>query len=160
MSPGTIVIRAVTAEAMKAIGRRLGRQLRIGDVVGLVGDLGSGKTTLAQGIAEGLEVPSDRHVTSPTFSLVNEHPARIPFVHADLYRVNRDVELAELGLDEIFDRATAVVEWIDLFPSVAPADHLVITISIAPDDSRALSIRATGPRGKRLSSVLAEHDQA
>ena len=79
--------------------------MQAGDVVALVGPLGSGKTTFAQGIALGLEVAPDRHVASPTFALVNEHPGRVPFVHADLYRIENEAELAELGLDEAFDRA-------------------------------------------------------
>lgn len=155
MSEGTVVVRASTAAAMKGVGRRLGRALRVGDVVGLVGGLGAGKTTLAQGIAEGLEVPPDRHVASPTFALVNEHPGRVAFVHADLYRVQSGAELAELGLDDIFDRAATVIEWIDLFPAVAPADHVVISISVASDEARTLSVRASGPRGERLSAILA-----
>lgn len=158
MTAGEVVIAAATADSMKAIGRRLGRELSVGDVVGLVGGLGAGKTTLAQGIAQGLNVPPDRHVASPTFALVNEHPGQVPFAHADLYRVQSTAELAELGLDEIFDRAATVIEWIDLFPAAAPADHLVITISIVSDDARALSVRATGPRGERLSRVLAQHE--
>lgn len=130
--------------------------MRVGDVVGLVGALGAGKTTLAQGIAEGLEVPPDRHVASPTFALVNEHPARVPFVHADLYRLRGEAELVELGLDEIFDRAAVVIEWVDLFPMVVPADHLRITITTiaTPADARLLSVAWTGPQSARLASAL------
>ncbi|MEO8213694.1 MAG: tRNA (adenosine(37)-N6)-threonylcarbamoyltransferase complex ATPase subunit type 1 TsaE, partial [Myxococcales bacterium] len=127
-----IELTAAAADDMQAIGRALGRAMRVGDVVGLVGPLGAGKTTLAQGIAQGLEVPPDRHVASPTFALVNEHSARVPFVHADFYRLANQTELMELGLDEIFDRAAVVIEWVDLFPAAVPADHLTVTITPLP----------------------------
>jgi tRNA threonylcarbamoyladenosine biosynthesis protein TsaE len=149
-----LVFRAAQADDMKQLGRRLGRAMRVGDVVGLVGSLGAGKTTLAQGIAEGIEVPTDRHVASPTFALVNEHPGRIPFVHADLYRLRNEVELAELGLDEIFDRAAVVVEWVDRFSAAVPADYLRITITTVADDVRLLSVCPTGPVAARLAAAL------
>jgi tRNA threonylcarbamoyladenosine biosynthesis protein TsaE len=150
-------IRAATADDMQAIGRRLGQAMRVGDVVGLVGSLGAGKTTLAQGIAQGLSVAPDRHVASPTFALVNEHPGRVPFVHADLYRLTSEVELAELGLDEIFDRAAVVIEWIDRFPGAAPVDHLriVIAATTSADETRTLSVQAHGPRSRKLALVIA-----
>ena len=94
------VFPAASAADMQSLGERLGRLMQVGDVVGLLGPLGAGKTTFAQGIARGLEVPPDRHVASPTFALVNQHPGRVPFVHADLYRINQPAELAELGLAE------------------------------------------------------------
>jgi tRNA threonylcarbamoyladenosine biosynthesis protein TsaE len=150
-----VIVKAATADEMKALGARLGRAMGVGDVVGLVGGLGAGKTTLAQGIARGLEVEADRHVASPTFALVNEHPARVPFVHADLYRLRNEAELAELGLDEIFDRAAAVIEWIDLYPQAVPADSLRVTITTGADDARTLTFAAGGPASARLLAALA-----
>jgi tRNA threonylcarbamoyladenosine biosynthesis protein TsaE len=150
-----VILKAATAVEMKALGARLGQSMRVGDVVGLVGGLGAGKTTLTQGIAVGVEVEADRHVASPTFALVNEHPARVPFVHADLYRLRNEAELVELGLDEIFDRACAVIEWIDLFPQAVPADSLRITIVSAPDNGpRTLTFAAGGPRSAELLASL------
>jgi tRNA threonylcarbamoyladenosine biosynthesis protein TsaE len=146
---------AVTPEETRALGERLGRALAIGDVVALVGPLGSGKTTFAQGLARGLDVPPDRHVASPTFALVNEHPGRVPFVHADFYRVERSEELAELGLEEAYDRATAALEWADRFPQIVPADHLEVTfVALLPDGGRRLELRATGPRARALLARL------
>lgn len=145
---------AATLEDTLAWGRRLGRALRVGDVIGLVGPLGAGKTTLTQAIAEGAGVPPTRHVASPTFALVNEHPGRVPFLHADLYRVRSPAELAELGLDEAYDRAAAVIEWIDRFPEAAPADHLRVTISPAPDGSRHVTAVPLGPSSARLLAAL------
>jgi tRNA threonylcarbamoyladenosine biosynthesis protein TsaE len=150
-------VRADSAEETKELGRRLGRALQVGDVVGLVGPLGAGKTTFAQGIAQGLNVPADRNVASPTFALVNEHPGRVPLVHADLYRIERPSELGELGLDEAVDRAAMVVEWLDRFPDAVPADHLIVDIAFDGDGDggRLLTPRASGPRSQRLAAVLA-----
>lgn len=143
-----------TADETKAWGRRLGRAMRVGDVIGLVGPLGAGKTTLTQGIAEGMQISAHRHVASPTFALVNEHPGRVPLLHADLYRVNSPAEVAELGLDEAYDRTAAVIEWIDRIPAAAPADHLRVTIEIAADGARHLTLQAGGPAAQRLLHAL------
>jgi tRNA threonylcarbamoyladenosine biosynthesis protein TsaE len=148
-------IRAATAAEMQALGERLGRALQVGDVVALVGPLGAGKTTFVQGVARGVGVPSDRHVASPTFALVNEHPGRVPFVHADLYRVERVAELNELGLDDAFDRAAVAIEWLDRFPDAAPADRLELTLAIEADGARRVTARGTGPRGSALAAALA-----
>jgi tRNA threonylcarbamoyladenosine biosynthesis protein TsaE len=153
-APSAITIVVADAEATQRLGARLGALLQRGDVVGLVGPLGSGKTTFSQGLAVGLGVAHDRHVASPTFALVNEHPGRVPFVHADFYRVKDEAELAELGLEEAYDRAAAALEWADRFPAIAPDDHLTITFAVQPDGSRSLTIRATGARSAVLVDAL------
>src|SRR4029078_6031352 len=88
--------------------------------------------TLIQGLARGLEAPADRHVARPTFALVKEHPGRVPLVHTDLYRIENERELPELGLTDAFDRAAVAIEWLDRFPDAAPADRLEIAIPFAP----------------------------
>lgn len=97
-------------EAMEALGRELGAQLRAGDVVVLTGPLGAGKTTLTRGIGEGLGVRGP--VQSPTFVLARTHPSLVggaPLVHVDAYRLSGAAELEDLDLD--FDRSVVVVEW-------------------------------------------------
>jgi tRNA threonylcarbamoyladenosine biosynthesis protein TsaE len=148
------MLRAATAAETQALGERLGRALRVGDVIALIGPLGAGKTTFVQGLARGAGVPPERHVASPTFALVNEHPGRVPFVHADLYRVERRAELDELGLDDAFDRAAVAIEWLDRFPDAAPADRLELTLSIESDGTRQVSAVGTGPRGAELAAAL------
>jgi tRNA threonylcarbamoyladenosine biosynthesis protein TsaE len=98
-------------------------------------------------------VPADRHVASPTFALVNEHPGRVGFVHADFYRVARIDELRELGLEEAFDRAAAALEWADRFPEVVPSDHLEITLE-STGEARRMTVRARGPRSRRLVDTM------
>jgi tRNA threonylcarbamoyladenosine biosynthesis protein TsaE len=147
-------IMVATADETRRLGAKLGRVLGVGDVLALIGPLGSGKTTFAQGLAVGLDVPADRHVASPTFALINEHPARVPFVHADFYRVERPEELRELGLEEACERATVALEWADRYPQVLPADHLQIVFEAQPDGSRRLRFTATGPHGRALLAAL------
>jgi tRNA threonylcarbamoyladenosine biosynthesis protein TsaE len=153
-APGSHVARAETAEALQALGERLGAALRVGDVVGLIGTLGAGKTTFVQGLARGAGVAPERHVASPTFALVNEHPGRVRLVHADLYRVERRAELAELGLDDAFDRAAVAIEWLDRFPDAAPDDRVEITIEIEADGARRLTFAARGARGAELVAAM------
>jgi tRNA threonylcarbamoyladenosine biosynthesis protein TsaE len=147
-------VRAETAEAMQALGERLGRALQPGDVVSLVGPLGAGKTTFVQGLARGAGVSAERHVASPTFALVNEHPGRVPLVHADLYRIVNRAELHELGLDDAFDRAAVAIEWLDRFPDAAPGDRLELVLAIDADGARRVTIAGAGPRGAALARSL------
>jgi len=139
---------------MQRLGVRLGLAMGVGDVVALVGPLGSGKTTFAQGLARGLGVADDRHVVSPSFALVNEHPGRIPFVHVDVYRIRTPAELPELGLEEAYDRAATAIEWADRFPDLLPADHLQITLAVDGIDQRQLELQPTGPRSRILAAAL------
>lgn len=131
--------------------------LQAGDLVGLVGDLGAGKTLLVQGIAAGLAVPSSVRVTSPTFTLVNEyHGGRVPLYHADLYRIEQERELDEVGLDDLCRRGDGVVcvEWCDRFPVLGP-DHLMVHLRTAGEDARLLDAHGTGPRGRALAAAWA-----
>lgn len=140
-----------------ALGAALAGCLAPGDLVGLIGDLGAGKTLLVQGIARGLAVPPRVRVTSPTFTLVNEyHGGRMPLYHADLYRIERIEELDEVGLDDICRRGDGVVcvEWCDRFP-VLGADYLEVRLRVADEDGRLLDARGTGPRGRALAAAWA-----
>ena len=144
-----------SAEEMQRVSARLGRVVQIGDVVALTGPLGAGKTTFVQGLARGLGVRADRHVASPTFALVNEHPGRIDFVHVDFYRINSPAELPELGIEEAYDRAVTAIEWADRFPDWLPADTLHISIEPEPNGARVLRAQGSGPRGQELLRHLA-----
>ncbi len=148
-----LVLAADTAAAVVALGERLGRVLEVGDVIGLLGPLGAGKTTLVQGIARGMGIDG-RHVASPTFALVNEHPGPVPLVHADLYRIEDARELDELGLGEACDRAAVAVEWLDRFPNALPADRLEIEIAIEAEDRRRLAFHVKGERAAALVTRL------
>ncbi len=137
-------------------GRLLASVLAPGDVIGLVGNLGAGKTLLTQGMAAGLGVVEPVRVTSPTFSLINEYAGgRLPLVHVDLYRIESEAELEHLGLDEMLDNAgVSSVEWCEQFP-VLPHDHLLVTIDITGDGARTITARGTGTRSTAIALAWA-----
>jgi tRNA threonylcarbamoyladenosine biosynthesis protein TsaE len=144
------VIALADAAATERAGRALAELVVPGDVIGLVGDLGAGKTALVSGLVAGLAGPA---AASPTFALVNEYRGgRLPVWHADLYRIERERELVELGLDEIIDRAEGVVaiEWADRF-AVLPRDHVRVELAYA-GAARTIQITGTGPRGTALAA--------
>jgi tRNA threonylcarbamoyladenosine biosynthesis protein TsaE len=131
------------------VGRRLGAALAGGEVLLLVGALGTGKTTLAQGIAQGLGIRE--YTKSPTFVLVNEYLGRLPLYHVDLYRIQGDLEAWELGLDEYLEGpGVCVVEWADRALRVFPSDHLLVTLERRSDTERLLRLKAQGPRARAL----------
>ncbi len=117
-------------DATVALGRRLGRHARAGDVVALVGQLGAGKTTLVHGFAEALGVAGP--VPSPTFVLVREHRGRLPLAHADAYRLSGDADAWAIGLDELLPGpGVTVVEWADRIADLLPAETLWIRLELA-----------------------------
>jgi tRNA threonylcarbamoyladenosine biosynthesis protein TsaE len=141
-------------EATHRAGGLLAPLLVSGDVIGLMGDLGAGKTLLVQGLAVGLRVPASVRVTSPTFSLINEYRGgRLPMVHVDLYRIELEAELEHIGLEEMLEGGgVSAVEWCDRF-EVLPEDHLLIEISIDGEHRRGLSARGTGPRSAAVAEA-------
>jgi tRNA threonylcarbamoyladenosine biosynthesis protein TsaE len=131
--------------ATRQLAARLGRIARPGDAIALVGELGAGKTTFVIGLAEGLGVPRGTRVQSPTFTLVNEYPGRLPLYHIDLYRIAEAGELDELGLHEYLHGAgLSAVEWFDRFPEVAPASYLEVAIELAGERGRRLRVTPHG----------------
>ena len=116
-------------EDTKAFGFALAELLKPGDVVALIGDLGTGKTTLTGYIANGLGITD--MVVSPTFQIVREYRSgRLPLFHFDVYRVSDPDELFEIGAEEyIFGEGVSVVEWADLAPEIIPKGAIVINIS-------------------------------
>ena len=112
----------------------------------LDGALGSGKTCLTRGIAQGLKVPEGLYVTSPSYSLINEYPGRLLLFHVDLYRVQDVGEVEELGLDEIIGGdGIAVIEWADRLLEQLPEERLAVSMSILNDRTRALQLVGYGP---------------
>src|ERR1051325_11702570 len=109
-------VKITSPQAMQRLARRLGAELRAGDVIGLAGHLGAGKTVFVKGLADGLGVDPVR-VSSPTFTLINEYRGgRLSLHHIDLYRLERASELTELGLWEIVGaEGVCAIEWIDRF---------------------------------------------
>lgn len=141
-----------TAAAMRALGVRLAELFRAGDLVLLIGDLGAGKTTLAQGVGAGLGVP--RPIRSPTFVLARVHRGgRLPLVHADAYRLGSVAELDDLDLDASLAESVTLVEWGEgLAEGLAP-DRLEVRIARSADPARELrEVRLRG-YGRRWRDV-------
>jgi tRNA threonylcarbamoyladenosine biosynthesis protein TsaE len=127
-----------------ALGPRIGALLRAGDVVVLDGDLGTGKTVLAKGIAVALGI--DEPVVSPTFTVVREYDAPTPLVHVDVYRLDHLQELHDLGFDDLVGgEAVTLVEWGDRVSAALPRDRLRVLLEPGEgDDDRVVSIDAAG----------------
>ncbi len=142
-------------EATLGAARLLAQELRGGDLVGLEGALGAGKTTFVRGAVHGLGVSDDTPVTSPTFALVHQYRGRLPIVHADLYRLGDTSELLELGLDELLEEgAVAFVEWGRRFGPIAERTTLWVELEIASEHGRRARLRPQGARGDAIISAL------
>jgi len=134
-----------TARGTRAFARRLASRLEGGAVLALVGELGAGKTSFTQGLAEGLGVSDQSQVLSPTYTLVNEYPGgRLVLVHIDFYRLANAEAARGLGIDEQIGRADAVtaIEWADLFPELVPPSATWVRLSTVTEGRR---IELTGP---------------
>jgi tRNA threonylcarbamoyladenosine biosynthesis protein TsaE len=129
-----------------ALGRAIGRRIDHGLVLLLFGDLGSGKTAFAQGLARGLEVPESFTVSSPTYTLINEYPGRLPFYHVDLYRLPKPVDPDEIGLLDLFgEDGVVAVEWAQrLHPADRPACRMELVFNVTGDTARSIRIFAYG----------------
>jgi tRNA threonylcarbamoyladenosine biosynthesis protein TsaE len=143
------------AAGTRAIGEALAALLQPGDVVLLVGGLGSGKTTFVQGLARGLGVKGD--VTSPTFTLCHAHAGRLDLVHVDLWRLDRQSEILDLGLDEeLDDGAVVVVEWGEAAEPLLGDRALVVQFaSGGGEQERDIAIEARGRWTERVGDIAA-----
>lgn len=151
---GRLTVEIRTAEDMRQLGERLAVRLRAGDLVLVRGALGAGKTTLVQGIGQGLDVRGP--ITSPTFVLARVHPALSggpPLVHVDAYRLTDWDDLETLDLEATLDEAVTVVEWGEGLVEGLSDDRLEVRIEREPaapsdgdDDTRIVTIIAVGER--------------
>ena len=153
---------SASAAETERLGAALGRLLRPGDVIALLGDLGSGKTVLVRGLASGLGCAADE-VHSPSFTLINEYAAgrggweaaggdRLPrLAHVDLYRIRSEDELPGIGWDAyVNSRYVAAVEWADRALRWLPRDHLRVSLETLEGDRRRFRVQATGPRSHQV----------
>ena len=143
-------------EATLAYGELLGGCLIGGMTIGLVGPLGAGKTQLVKGIAAGNAMSEVPEVTSPTFTLIHEHPGRLLLYHVDAYRLAGPEELIALGFDEMIRRdSVVVVEWADRVKDAIPDDALWIDLEPTSQTGRAFNLSATGDTSCRYLTSLA-----
>lgn len=132
-------------------GKRVGNQLIEGDVIALVGELGSGKTWLAKGLALGLGVSPDIVITSPSFSLVNEYEGRYPFYHIDLYRLEGIADLQSAGIDHYLnERGVVAIEWADRWPGILPVQRIWVKLAIMNENHRQIILSGKHPHAQGI----------
>lgn len=143
-------------EETKAIGYNLGKALNSGDIICLTGDLGTGKTHITKGIAEGLEI--NEPITSPTFTIVNEyHSGRLTLFHFDVYRVNDPDEIYAIGFDDyIFSDGVSIIEWANYIEEILPKDyiHIFIEKNLSKDENyRKITINTYGEKYDYVKNI-------
>ncbi len=158
--PASQYLRITTESAAdtRDLGRQIGSRLAAPVLIALTGDLGSGKTVLVQGLAQGLDVPRQYVVTSPTFTLINEYPGRLPLYHVDLYRLQDSVDMDDIGLLEIiYGEGVTAVEWAEKLPDEdLPSEQIVVDMEIVDDSRRKISLVAYGQTSVNLLNGLAK----
>lgn len=131
-------------EETLALGIKIGKNIFHPSLIALIGELGSGKTTLTRGIARGMGIRT--RVKSPSFVIINEYPGVVPLYHFDLYRIDNPQELDLLGYQEYFYKkeGVVVVEWADKIPEFLPPYYLEIRLKIENLDQRKIELLAKG----------------
>lgn len=154
MTQTTRVVTRSTSETL-ALAGAVARLLQPGDVVSLVGDLGTGKTVFARGVARALGVTEA--VVSPSFTIVREYDGRVPLVHVDVYRVGTIQELYDLGFEEVIrDDGVTLIEWGDVVDPVLPRERLDVRLTTGgAADERIVELEGHGPSWYARSVELA-----
>lgn len=138
------------------LGRKIGELVNPGDIICLIGDLGTGKTHITKGIAQGLKI--EDYITSPTFNIVNEYEGRLKLYHFDVYRVNDPNEIYAIGFDEyIFSDGVSIIEWANYIEELIPKEHIEITIEKLPnieDNYRKINLKAFGTRYDYIKEIV------
>ena len=135
------VIRTQGPQETQSLGVKIGQELIPGDVIALIGDLGTGKTCLTQGIARGVGIAPDEVVSSPSYILINEYNGNIPIYHIDLYRIETAAEIAELGLGEYVDgNGICIIEWADRMDDTLPDSCVKIHMTWIDENTRSITI--------------------
>ena len=141
----SLVIESHSARETRMWGRRLASLLTGGELIGLTGDLGVGKTCFVKGLARGLGLAEDQ-ILSPTFTMIQEHRGRLPLFHIDLYRLDR-VAIDDLGLREyLFSDGVAAVEWFERLREAPDLECITVSITYAEAGNRRIEFAGVGER--------------
>lgn len=158
--PEAFIVELPNPSATAALGCRLGELLFPGAVVALIGPLGAGKTQLTRAIAEGVGLKDGRAVTSPTFVLIQEYPARLPVYHFDVYRLRWAAEFFDLAAGEYLEGdGVCLIEWGDRVEAYLPPDHLRVTLEVVGETARRARIEATGPQHAAIVQALRDSSE-
>jgi tRNA threonylcarbamoyladenosine biosynthesis protein TsaE len=133
-------------------GSRLGRLLKGGEIIALIGELGSGKTCFVRGVTQGLEVGKEAWIRSPTFTLINEYHGRLPVYHIDLYRVESRAQLEGLNLREyLYADGVSLIEWFEHLPADEVDEFLEVRVAYVDGNRRQLTF---SPHGRRYEEIV------
>jgi tRNA threonylcarbamoyladenosine biosynthesis protein TsaE len=136
-------------------GRRLGKLLEAGEIIALIGDLGSGKTCFVRGVTQGLDVSKDAWIRSPSFTLINEYHGRLPVYHIDLYRIETRDQLEGLNLREyLYSDGVSLIEWFDHLPAGEVDAYLEVRVAYVDGNRRQLTFSPHGPRYEEIVEGL------
>jgi len=139
------------------MGRRIGEILERGDIVALIGELGSGKTCLAQGMAKGLGVAENVPVVSPTFTLINEYPGKITLFHLDVYRLSGSRDLEDVGYEEYFyGGGIVVIEWAEKIRDILPEKTLFVRMRYIDENTREMVLEGPQEKISMIEKLLDE----
>ena len=141
------------AKETERLGMKIAKGLKGGEVLAMTGDLGAGKTTMTKALARGLGI--EEHVTSPTFTIVNEYKGRLKLFHFDVYRIGDIEEMYDLGFEEyIYGDGVSIIEWSNLIKEILPEDTINIEILASDVDERTIRISGRGKKFENLSKEL------
>src|SRR5262245_6207849 len=136
-------------------GKRLGKLVQGGEIIGLVGELGTGKTCFVRGFAEGIGVAKEAWVRSPTFTLINEYDGRLPVYHIDLYRIGTQEQQEGLDLRSyLYGEGVSLIEWFDYLSGAESDDYLLISLAHLGGAKRELKFIPHGNRYEKLVNRL------
>ena len=146
------VVLSTSARMTMSFGRRLAKLVQGGEIIGLQGELGTGKTTFVRGFCAGIEVSQKAWVRSPTFTLINEYQGRLPVYHIDLYRIARAEEIDALNLREyLYSDGVSLIEWSERLPADELEEYLEVSLAHRNKSKRQVTFTA---RGERYEGIL------
>jgi len=143
-----------------SLGRNLAKLVKGGEIIGLRGELGTGKTAFVRGFCEGIGVSQTAWVRSPTFTLINEYQGRLPVYHIDLYRIGRAEEVAALNLREyLYSDGVSLIEWIECLPPDEIDEYLEVSLAHNSGSKRQMTFTAHGKQYEEMVEQLRRKDK-